>query len=64
MSAPTVQQVFTDLFNAVLAIIDQIALAIQSNAALIAMILIIGSVVGAVYAFGRRLVGWFRGFLG
>jgi hypothetical protein len=64
MSTPTVQTVFTDLFNALLAIIDQIAMAIQSNAGLIAMILIIGAVAGAVYIFGRRLVNWFRGFLG
>jgi len=64
MSAPTVQQVFSDLFNALLAIIDQIALAIQSNASLIAMVVIIGAVAGTIYVFGRRLVNWFRGFLG
>jgi len=64
MSAPTVQQVFTDLFNAILSIIDQIALAIQSNANLIALVVIIGAVVATVYVFGRRLVNWFRGFMG
>jgi len=64
MSAPTVQQVFTDLFNALLSIIDQIALAIQSNANLIALVVIIGSVAGAIYVFGRRMVNWFRGFMG
>jgi hypothetical protein len=64
MSSITVQTVFTDLFNALLAIVDQIALAIQSNAGLVAMIIIIGAVVGAVYIFGRRLINWFRGFLG
>jgi hypothetical protein len=64
MSAPTVQQVFTDLFNALLAIIDQIALAIQSNAGLIAMVVIIGAVAATIYVFGRRLINWFRGFLG
>jgi hypothetical protein len=64
MSAPTVSQVFTDLFNALLAIVDQIALAIQQNAGLVAMIVIIGAVVGAIYVFGRRLINWFRGFMG
>jgi hypothetical protein len=64
MSAPTVQTVFTDLFNSLLAIIDQIALAIQSNANLIAIIVIIGAVAGAIYIFGRRLINWFRGFMG
>jgi hypothetical protein len=64
MSAPTVQTVFTDLFNALLSIIDQIALAIQSNANLIALVVIIGAVAGAVYIFGRRLINWFRGFMG
>jgi hypothetical protein len=64
MSAPTVQQVFTDLFNALLTIIDQIALAIQSNASLIALVVIIGSIAGTIYVFGRRLIGWFRGFMG
>ncbi len=64
MSAPTVSQVFTDLFNALLAIVDQIALAIQQNASLVAMIVIIGAVVGAIYVFGRRLINWFRGFMG
>ena len=64
MSAPTVQQVFTDLFNALLSIIDQIALAIQSNANLIALVVIIGAVAGVIYVFGRRLINWFRGFLG
>ena len=64
MSAPTVQQVFTDLFNALLSIIDQIALAIQANANLIALVVIIGAVAGAVYIFGRRLINWFRGFMG
>jgi len=64
MSAPTVQTVFTDLFNSLLSIIDQIALAIQSNANLIALIVIIGAVAGTVYIFGRRLINWFRGFMG
>jgi len=64
MSAPTVQTVFTDLFNSLLSIIDQIALAIQSNANLIALVVIIGAVAGAVYIFGRRLINWFRGFMG
>ncbi len=64
MSSVSVQTVFTDLFNALLAIIDQIALAIQSNASLIAMIVIIGAVAGVIYGFGRRLINWFRGFLG
>ena len=64
MSAPTVQTVFTDLFNSLLSIIDQIALAIQSNANLIALIVIIGAVAGTIYVFGRRLINWFRGFLG
>ena len=64
MSAPTVQTVFTDLFNSLLSIIDQIALAIQSNANLIALIVIIGAVAGTIYVFGRRLINWFRGFMG
>jgi hypothetical protein len=64
MSTVTVQQVFTDLFNSLLAIIDQIALSIQSNASLIAIVVIIGAVAGAIYVFGRRLINWFRGFLG
>jgi hypothetical protein len=64
MSAPSVQTVFTDLFNGLLAIIDQIALAIQSNASLIAIVVIIGAVAGTIYVFGRRLINWFRGFLG
>jgi hypothetical protein len=64
MSAPSVQTVFTDLFNALLSIIDQIALAIQSNANLIALVVIIGAVAGVIYVFGRRLINWFRGFLG
>jgi hypothetical protein len=64
MSAPTVSQVFTDLFNGLLAIVDNIALAIQDNAKLVATIVIIGAVVGAVYVFGRRLINWFRGFMG
>ena len=45
-------------------IIDQIALAIQSNANLIALIVIIGAVAGTIYVFGRRLINWFRGFMG
>ena len=64
MSAPSASQVFTDLFNALLSIIDQIALAIQSNASLIATIVVIGAVVGAIYVFGRRIINWFRGFMG
>jgi hypothetical protein len=64
MSTPTVQTVFTDLFNSLLAIVDQIALAIQSNANLIALVVIIGAVAGAIYIFGRRLINWFRGFMG
>ena len=64
MSTPTVQTVFTDLFNSLLAIVDQIALAIQSNANLIALVVIIGAVAGAIYIFGRRLINWFRGFVG
>ena len=64
MSAPSVQTVFTGLFNALLAIIDQVALAIQSNAGLIALVVVIGAVAGTIYAFGRRLIGWFRGFMG
>lgn len=64
MSAPTVSQVFTDLFNALLAIIDQIAIAIQQNANLVALIVVIGAMVGAIYVFGRRLLNWFRGFMG
>lgn len=64
MSAPSVSTVFTDLFNGLLAIIDQIALAIQQNAGIIATIVIIGAVAGAIYVFGRRLINWFRGFMG
>jgi hypothetical protein len=64
MSTPTVQTVFTDLFNSLLAIIDQIALAIQNNANLIALVVIIGAVAGTIYVFGRRLINWFRGFMG
>lgn len=64
MSAPSVSTVFTDLFNALLAIIDQIAIAIQQNASLVALIVVIGAMVGAIYVFGRRLLNWFRGFMG
>jgi len=38
MSSVSVGSVFTDLFNGLLAIIDQIALAVQSNAGIIATI--------------------------
>ena len=64
MSSVSVGSVFTDLFNALLSIIDQIALAVQSNANIIATIVIIGAVAGAIYIFGRRLINWFRGFMG
>ncbi len=64
MSAPTVSQVFQDLFGALLAIVDRIAIAIQENAELVATIVVIGAVVGAIYVFGRRLINWFRGFMG
>jgi hypothetical protein len=64
MSSVSVSQVFTDLFNGLLAIIDQIALAVQSNAGIIATVVIIGAVAAAIYVFGRRLINWFRGFMG
>jgi hypothetical protein len=64
MSSVTVGSVFSDLFNGLLSIIDQIALAVQSNANIIATIVIIGAVAGAIYIFGRRLINWFRGFMG
>jgi uncharacterized membrane protein YfbV (UPF0208 family) len=64
MSSVSVGQVFSDLFNALLSIIDQIALAVQANANIIATVVIIGAVAGAIYVFGRRLINWFRGFMG
>jgi hypothetical protein len=64
MSSVSVGQVFSDLFNALLSIIDQIALAVQANANIIATVVIIGAVAGAIYIFGRRLINWFRGFMG
>ena len=54
MSSVSVSQVFTDLFNGLLAIIDQIALAVQSNAGIIATVVIIGAVAGAIYVFGLQ----------
>ena len=64
MSSVSVGQVFSDLFNALLSIIDQISLAVQANANIIATVVIIGAVAGAIYVFGRRLINWFRGFMG
>ena len=64
MSSVSASTVFTNLFNALLAIIDQIALAVQANANIIATVVIIGAVAGAIYVFGRRLINWFRGFMG
>ncbi len=64
MSSTSLSTVFQDLFNALLAIVDNIAIAIQQNANLVATIVIIGAVVGAIYTFGRRLINWFRGFMG
>lgn len=64
MSSVSVSTVFNDLFNALLSIVDQIALAIQNNASLVATIVILGAVVGVIVTFGRRLINWFRGFMG